>query len=114
MVLCRLIGPARDRGKHRFGRVTGDLRHQLSKLWRVGGDIDRLVEFVVEPDRPVIVIAGVGIFQFGLDLLQLSQLLVGDTTTKPRRGCCESSPSALRTNSASRTGVTLTPSSVAN
>jgi hypothetical protein len=42
------------------------------------------VEFVVEPDRAVIVIAGVGVFQFGLNLLQLSQLLVGDVDRGPR------------------------------
>ena len=34
------------------------------------------MELVVELNRAVIVIAGVGVFQFGLDLLQLSQLLV--------------------------------------
>ena len=71
-------------GKHRFGRVAGDLRHQLGELGRVGGDVDRLVELVVEPDRPFVVIGGVGVFQLGLDLLEFPQLLVGDVGRGPR------------------------------
>jgi hypothetical protein len=32
MVPDRLVGPAGDGGKHRFRRIPGDLRHQLSEL----------------------------------------------------------------------------------
>jgi 2-polyprenyl-6-methoxyphenol hydroxylase-like FAD-dependent oxidoreductase len=84
MVLGRLIGPARDRGKHGFGRVAGDLRHQLGELGRVGGDVDRLVELVVQPHRPFVVIAGVRVFELGLDLLDFPELIVGDVGRRPR------------------------------
>src|SRR5690625_4253855 len=43
----------------------------------------------------------------------MSRLVTG-RTTKPRCGSCSSMPSARSPNSASRTGVTLTPNSAAN
>jgi hypothetical protein len=84
MILDRLARPARNRRKDRLGSVAGNLQHQLGKLWRVRRDIDGAVEFVVQPNGPLVVIAGIGLLQLGLNLLDLVQLIVGDVDRGPR------------------------------
>src|SRR5665213_400552 len=84
MVLYRLARPALNRRKHRFGSVTGDLQHQLSKLWRVRGDIDGPVKLVVQPNGPLVVIADIGLLPLGLELLECMRLIVGDVGRGPR------------------------------
>src|ERR1700752_4917920 len=84
VVLDRLARPALDRGEHRFGRVTGNLRHQLGKLWRVGGNVDGSVELVVQANGPLVVIAGIGLLPLGLGLLELIKLIIGDVDGRSR------------------------------
>ncbi len=80
-----LLGPPADGGKQRFRCVTGDLRHQLGQLRRIGGHVDRPVELVVQPYCAFPVVGGVSTLQLVLDLLELAQLGFGDTDRRPGR-----------------------------
>ena len=85
MVFDRLVGPAGDGGKHRFGCVAGDLRHHLGELRRLRGHVDGPMELVVEPNRSLDVVARVRFFQLRLNFLELAQLLVIDASPRPGR-----------------------------
>ena len=78
VVFDRLTGPARDGGKNGFRRITGDLRHHLRKLWRLGSHIDGPMELMVEPHRSLDIVARVRFLELSLDFFEFAQLVVVD------------------------------------
>src|SRR5271156_559891 len=78
MVFDRLTGPARDGGKNGFRRITGDPRHDLRKLWRLGGHIDGPMELMIEPHRSLDIVARVRFLELSLDSFEFAELVVVD------------------------------------